>query len=167
MQTVAREVHAIAPVDDRLTTTWYSSPVFPSTPNSRQKPKTLPLQFLPLALWEEIPESHFYSHTAQQGRGQESPSQQIRPPWRAHPRKQGAYMAPLAELQTDQVFLCYSFPPRAWPNPPPVVWLPPTLGQSLAGTMSCHSNLLEGQKEIINQSQHAQKKSVLHCSPVK
>lgn len=54
------------------------------------------------------------------------------------------------------------FPPLgAWPNPPPAVCLTPTLGQSLAATMGCQSNLLEGQKEIINQPQNTEKSASL------
>lgn len=67
---------------------------------------------------------------------------------------QGTPMAPLARLQTYQFFPHYSFPSRAWPNPPPAACLTPILGLNLAGTMGRHCNLLEGQKEIINQSQN-------------
>lgn len=74
---------------------------FPS-PHSRQKNKTLPL-----VLREEIPDSHFYSRTAWQGTGQESPCQQIK--YTLEGRSKVAHMAQLTRFQTGQLFPFYSF----------------------------------------------------------
>lgn len=87
-------------------------------------------------------------------------------PQRADLGMQGASMAPWAGFQTDQLCLCYNPSPQRlvlihlqqFPSQP--------LLESLAGTVGCQSNLLEGQKEMINrfQNTYTHKSTSLSCS---